>query len=99
MRKKLTLTIDSEVYDVIKELPRKVSISEVFSYILKAMCQDIKKGGELTDKELQAWIDKNPELKDFQERMIEQWGPRMKKIDNTIGKIKTAVVPKRGKTK
>ena len=97
MRKKLTLTIDSEVYDTIKELPRKVSISEVFSYILKAMYQDLKKGGELKQDELQAWIDSDPKLKDFQERLIEHWGPGAERIDRTVQKVKSAVTLKKRK--
>jgi len=97
MRKKLTLTIDSDVYDVIKELPRKVSISEVFSYIMKAMYQDIKKGGELSQDELQAWIDSDPKLRDFQERLIEHWGPGAERIDNAVQQVKKAVTLKKRK--
>lgn len=91
MRKKLTLTIDADVYDMIKELPRKVSISEVVSYILKAAFQDLKKGRELTDEELHQWIDSSPELSDFRERLTEHWGPNLKKIDSSIEKVKKTV--------
>ena len=91
MRKKLTLTIDAEVYDMIKELPRKVSISEVVSWVLKGMLQDIKKGRELTQEEVNAWINSTPEGRDFKERAREHLGPTIRKIDATIEKVKTTV--------
>ncbi len=92
MRKKLTLTIDAEVYDMIKELPRKVSISEVVSWVLKTIFQDIKKGGQLTQEEIDAWLNSTPEGKDFKERLREHWGPAFYKIDDTIEKVKTTVI-------
>ena len=91
MRKKLTLTIDAEVYDMIKELPRKVSISEVVSWVLKGMLQDIKKRRGLTQEEVDAWLNSTPEGSDFKERIREHWGPTFSKIDDTIKKVKTTV--------
>jgi hypothetical protein len=99
MRKKLTLTIDSDVYDVIKELPRTVSISEVVSFVLKAMYEDVKKGRESTDEELDAWIRSNPELTDFRERLREHWGPGISKINHAVEKVKGAVTPNKAKKK
>ena len=91
MRKKLTLTIDPEVYDMIKDLPRKVSISEVVSWVLKSMYQDIKKGRELTQEEFNKWVESTPEGRDFRERYREHWGPSIKKIDETVEKVKKTV--------
>jgi len=95
MRKKLTLTIDADVYDMIKELPRKVSISEFVSWMLKGMYEDIKKGRELTQEEVTAWIEKTPEGRDFRERLKEHWGPTLDKIDNTLNGVKEKITPKR----
>jgi len=39
MKKKLILTIDPEVYVMIKKLPRKVSVSRVVSQVLRALLQ------------------------------------------------------------
>ena len=99
MRKKLTLTIEPEVYDMIKDLPRKVSISEVVSFVLKAMYQDLKKGRELTKEEFDKWIESTPEGRDFRDRLQEHWGPGIERIDNTIEKIKRTVVPAKRKKK
>ena len=91
MRKKLTLTIEPEVYEMIKELPRKVSISEVVSFVLKGIYKELKLGRELTQEELDKWLESTPEGRDFRERLREHWGPSVKKIDETLEKVKKAV--------
>jgi predicted CopG family antitoxin len=93
MRKKLTLTIDSEVYDMIKELPRKVSISEVVSWLLKSMYQDLKKGRELTQEELNEWLDSTLEGRDFHERFRERFGPTVKQLETSINAVKQKIGP------
>lgn len=95
MKKRMTITIDSDVYDYLQELPRKVSLSEVITWSLRSALQDIKAGRELTSKELQKWIDSTPEGRDFRERLREHWGPTIEKIDNTVEKVKKAIKPKK----
>ncbi len=97
MRKKLTLTIDADAYDMIKELPRTVSISEFVSFIIKAMYQDIKRGRELTQEEFNKWMESDPKLRDFRERLREHWGPAIIRIDDTINEIKEKIKPQRKK--
>lgn len=88
MKERMTVTIDKEIYDLLQELPRKVSISEVLTFLVKAAFKEIKEGRELTDTELQQWLDSTQEGKDFRERLIEHWGPTFKKIDDSIVKVK-----------
>ena len=95
MRKKLTLTIDADVYDKIKELPRTVSISEVVSWVLKAMYQEIKSGKEMTSEEIGKWADSTPEGRDFRDRLTEHWGPAVLKMDDAIKGMKKKVIPGR----
>ena len=59
------------------------------------MLRSVSKGGTLTDEELQAWIDSSPELRDFQDRLIEHWGPGVKKIESSIEKVRVGI--KKGK--
>jgi hypothetical protein len=66
-------------------------LSEVLSWIIKATFQDIKAHRELSSQELREWIEKTPEGKDFRERLIEHWGPGIKKIDTAVSKVKKAV--------
>lgn len=74
MKRKLTLTIDEDVYEGIEELPRKVSVSEMVTWVLKAMIEDVKKGRELNQEEFDKWIESTPEGKDFRERFLDKYG-------------------------
>ncbi len=87
MKERMTITIDKDIYDLLQELPRKVSLSEVISWSLKGMFQDIKAGKELSSEELKAWVDSTPEGRDFRRRLKDQWGPTITKIDDSIAKI------------
>jgi len=91
MKKRLNLTIDDDVYDMIKELPRKVSISEVVSFVLRGLYKELKLGRELTQEEVDQWIESSPEGRDFRERLKEHWGPTIEKIDETFEKVKKTV--------
>lgn len=91
MKKKITLSLDDDVYDALQEFPRKVSLSEVVTWTLRAVFKDIKAGKELTAKELQKWMDSTPEGRDYRERLSEHWGPKLEKIDATVAKVKKAV--------
>ena len=74
MRKKLTLTIKPEVYKMVKELPRKVSVSEVVSFVLRGVYKELKIGRELTQDEVDKWLESTPKGRDFRERLREHWG-------------------------
>jgi len=95
MKKRLNLTIDSDIYDALQDLPRKVNISEVVTWVFKIILEDLKKGGELNKEELDKFLRNTPGGKDFQERLREHWRPGIEKIDAKVEKIKGAVKPKR----
>lgn len=80
MKRKLTLTIDEDVYEGLEELPRKVSVSEVVTWVLKAMIEDVKKGRELTQEEFDEWIEDTSEGRDFRDRFIDKYGPMFKRM-------------------
>ncbi len=80
MRKKLTLTIDSDVYDQIKDLPRDVSISEIVSWLLKIAMEEIKIDKRMTAKELHEWLDSTPEGMNYKHRFNERYKPAIQKI-------------------
>jgi predicted CopG family antitoxin len=58
MKKKLTLTIDDDVYDGLEDLPRKVSVSEFVNFMLKAYIEIFKRGGMPTDEQLDEVVEK-----------------------------------------
>ena len=68
MRKKITLTIDSDLYDDLEELPRKVSVSEFVNFMLKGYVETFKRGHVLSKEEVNEIIAKMGG-EEFRERM------------------------------
>jgi predicted CopG family antitoxin len=97
MRKKLTLTIDPAVYDELQTLPRNVSISEVISWFLKSMLEDIKRHGNFSQEEFEKWVESTPEGRDFKNRSKEQFGPAIRKADASFQKLKKSVKPEKSR--
>jgi predicted CopG family antitoxin len=87
MKKKLTLTIDSDVYDQLGYLPRKVSISEITTFVLRVLLEQTKKGRELTDKEFDTMLE-TAGGKEFAQGVRATFGPTFEKIENGLGTIK-----------
>ena len=74
MRKKILLSIDSEAYEGIKELPKKVSISEIVSWIVRAMIEDIKIDG-MSTKEFIDYMDSDLRGREVRQYLKEKIGP------------------------
>ena len=96
MRKKLTLSIDEDVYRELKFVPRGFSVSEFVSFMLKGMLKELQ-GKFSTQKEFEAWVNSDAELKKVREGIKEAWGPSIEKIDNAVENVKNVVKPKRKK--
>jgi hypothetical protein len=90
MKKRINLTIDSDLYEDLDNLPRKVSVSEITNLLLKAFIQEVKKGGELSTEELHALADSIGDGT-LRERLKDQWGPGFKKIENVVESVKEKV--------
>jgi predicted CopG family antitoxin len=88
MKERMTISVDKEIYELLQELPRKVSLSEVITWSLRATFQDIKAGRELNSEEFEAWLESTPEGKDFRDRLIKHWGPTIRKLSDKADKIK-----------
>ncbi|MCC7201883.1 MAG: hypothetical protein IT393_04355 [Nitrospirae bacterium] len=95
MRKKLTLTIDGDVYDMLTEVPRNISLSEVATFFFKAFITDIKRGRELSQKEFDEWVESDPQLKEVREYLRERLGPSVWKIEDTVNDLKKKVKRKK----
>jgi predicted CopG family antitoxin len=89
MKKKLTLTIDDDVYEGIKELPRKVSISEVVSWVLRAMVEDVKPDG-MTEDEFIRFMDNDPRGKEVRKFLQEKISPILEKVNSGIKRFEKA---------
>ncbi len=90
MKKRINLTIDSDLYDDLDYLPRKVSVSELANLFLKAFIAELKKGTELTDKEVQDIADTVGDGT-LRHRMTEQLGPKFDKIDEIVERVKKSL--------
>ena len=98
MKRRLAITIDEDIYNELEQLPRRVSISEVINWFVRAAFYDIRSGRVLSDKELQDWIDSTPEGRDFRQRLIEHYGSTFEKIDSNIESVKQALRLKKRKS-
>jgi predicted CopG family antitoxin len=102
MRKKLTLSIDDDVYEGLQEVPRKFSVSDFVSFMLRGMLQEFKGGRVAFDqKEFEKWVNSDPELKRIREGIREAWGPTVwkaaDKVTSAKEKVKGAMKNIRGK--
>jgi len=91
VKKRVTFTVDEDVYEGLQQIPRGVSVSEIISWVLKAMIEDIKKGRELTQEEFDEWMEGTPEGKDYKNRFINKYGHLFKRLNyglNEFGKVK-----------
>jgi hypothetical protein len=87
MKRKINLTIDTELYDALENLPRKVSVSEIVNFILRGVMLQLAKGRELTDEEMKAEIERAGG-EEFRQRLISVFGPTIDRMDFGIEKIK-----------
>jgi predicted CopG family antitoxin len=94
MRRKLTLSIDEEVYRRLKSVPRGFSVSEFVSFMLKAMLKEFR-GNFSTQEEFEKWVAGDPQLERVREGIKEAWGPTLfpviDKIDAVTDKMKANV--------
>jgi predicted CopG family antitoxin len=81
MKRKLTLSIDEEVYEQLGEIPRKVSISEVVSWMLKALVTDIK---GMSDEDFRKFIESDPRGKEVRKYLQEKMGPLLDTLDSEV---------------
>jgi hypothetical protein len=82
MRKRLNLTVSGDVYEDIKFLPmpRGVSISELVSWILKAMAEDVKPGG-MSEKEFIKYMDSDPRGREVRKYLQDKIGPILERAE------------------
>lgn len=90
MKKRINLTIDSDLYEDLDYLPRKVSVSEVTNLLLKAFIEEVKKGEQLTTEEVHALADSIGDGT-LRERLNDQWGAGFKKVENIVESVKKKV--------
>lgn len=94
MKKRLNLTIDEDVHEGLKNLPRGVSISEVVSWILRAMVEDVKPGG-MSEEEFFEFMDNDPRGHEVREYLREKLGPIVYPVQDAIEAKRNLIKQKR----
>lgn len=85
MKRKLTLTIDPDVYEQLGDLPRKVSISEVTNWVLKALITDIK---GMSDEEFRKYMESDPRGREVRTYLKAKLGPFIDRVDKIESRMK-----------
>jgi predicted CopG family antitoxin len=87
MRKKITLSIDEDVYDSLQEIPKGVSLSDVATFAYKLFLEEFKKGRELTDKEVDDLFNRTPEDLALRLRIKKYIKPTTMKMEKAMDKV------------
>jgi hypothetical protein len=76
-----------DLYEELDNLPRRLSVSEVTSFLLRCYMETLKKGRMPKDEELDVIVEKMGG-QDFVERMRASLGPTIEGIDVTTEFVK-----------
>lgn len=74
------ISLGDDLVNLLKRLPRTISIADFIRWCIKATLYEIKLGRELSAKELQEWIDSTEEGREFRRLLVEKWGDKLEKI-------------------
>lgn len=88
MKRKLTLTIDPDVYDQLGELPRKVSISEVANWMLKALITDIR---GMSDEEFKKLMESDPRGREVRAYLKDKLGPFLNRVEPYVNALEKPI--------
>jgi len=96
MKKRVSFTVDKDVVETLKKVPREVSISEVVNWVLRATFEDMKPNG-MTEEEFIRFMDSDPRGREVRKFLQDKLGPiieRGKKVKEKVAGIRQ--VKKRG---
>ena len=95
MRKKITLTIDEDVYSQLHETPKGVSLSDVATFFFKVFLEEMKKVHELSQKKFDDLFNACPEDLALRLRIRKYIKPYTVKIEKKMNQIESALSPKK----
>ena len=97
MKKRVTFSVDEDVFEGLKAVPRGVSVSEIVSWFLRAIITDIQ---GMSDEEFRKFMDSDPRGKEVRKYLQEKLLPVLDKVDEGVDNVKkTLKVKKEGKQK
>ena len=78
-KRRITLTIDDDIYQALDNLPRKISVSQLANYFLRLFIEISTKGRELSKEELKDIIN-SLGGEDFLRHLKDALGPAVRKF-------------------
>ena len=87
MKRSLNLSIDVDLYNELDNLPRRLSVSELTSFLLRSYIVMLKNGRMPTDREMDEIVEKMGG-QEFVDRMKKSLGPTVDKIDYATEYVK-----------
>lgn len=94
MKKKLTLSIDEDAYEDMGEIPRKISMSEIVTWLARAFVTDVK---GMSDEEFRKYMDSDPSGKEVRKYLQEKLLPIFDTLDAGVESVKKTLKPKKEK--
>lgn len=94
MKKRVTFTVDEDVYEGLKQVPRGVSVSEIVSWLLRAVITDIQ---GMSDEEFRKFMESDPRGKEVRNYLQDKLLPFFDTVDSGVDKVKKTLKPKKGR--
>ena len=81
MKKRVTFTVDEDLFSSIQEIPRGISLSARVNWILKALISEIK---GMPEEEFRKIMDSDPEGRLVHDYFKKKYGPLLDKVESRI---------------
>jgi len=94
MKKRVAFSVDEDVYDGLKQVPRGISVSEVVNWLLRALITDIQ---GMPDEEFRKFMENDPRGKEVRKYLQDKLLPFFDTMDSGVEKVKKTLKPKKGK--
>jgi hypothetical protein len=94
MKKRVAFSVDEDVYDGLKQVPRGISVSEVVNWLLRALITDIQ---GMPYEEFRKFMENDPRGKEVRKYLQDKLLPFFDTVDSGVEKVKKTLKPKKGK--
>lgn len=90
MKKRIAISVDDDVYEELKMVPRGFSVSDFVSFMLRGISNEIARGisgkGMMSKEEFEKWVNSDLELKRVREGIRDSWGPTVYPVVDGVKK-------------
>ncbi len=94
MKKRVAFSVDEDVYDGLKQVPRGISVSEVVNWLLRALITDIQ---GMPDEEFRKFMENDPRGKEVRKYLQDKLLPFFDTVDSGVEKVKKTLKHKKEK--